>query len=650
MDMSRRAFMGTTVMAAGAMTAFGAGGRKLRACVIGDTKQGGYGHSLHKIWACRDDVEVVGLTDPDEDGRRKAGEEAKALRTYADYREMLEKEKPDLVTIGPRWTIHHKEYLLAAAGCGAHGLMEKPVSTDLVEADEMVRVIEEKNLKWAIGFNFRATPIIEFTRRAVFEEGLIGEVLEMRGRGKEDERAGGEDLVVLGTHIFDMMRFFAGNATWCMADIATDGHRAERADIRDATEPIGKVIGDRIHATFGFGNGVVGHFASTKNRDGNGGRWGLDIYGSKGIVTIRQDAGPRVRLWRQVSWDPQDAAVGWEPLPGAPGTELKNPDVDRYAPIVNDLIASIGEDRQPRVSLRDGRDSLEMIQAVYAAHFAGGRVELPLKERRHPLENAGATTRKEESMEKVRYEEMLPHEIVARRKKFPAAFIGLGGLEWHGEHLAVGNDALKAEKLCELAAARSGGFAFPTLWYGEPRECNLLEVTHDPDGKVAEKMGFNRSKFTNNSYYGKTPDQQIAAYEKLLYHLLVQMNTLEMKAVCLLCGHYPLHGWAVNACDRFNKDFKETRAFAGIEFHYPGKGPDVDGDHAAKWETSYLWYLRPDCIDMSVFLGREDEPLIGVVGEDPRKTASVEIGRKGCDLIVEGMIRKAQELIRSTLG
>ena len=57
-------------------------------------------------------------------------------------------------------------------------------------------------------------------------------------------------------------------------------------------------------------------------------------------------------------------------------------------------------------------------------------------------------------MEKVRYEEMLPHEIVARRERFPAAFIGLGGLEWHGEHLGVGNDALKAEKLCELAAVK----------------------------------------------------------------------------------------------------------------------------------------------------------------------------------------------------
>jgi len=247
-------------------------------------------------------------------------------------------------------------------------------------------------------------------------------------------------------------------------------------------------------------------------------------------------------------------------------------------------------------------------------------------------------------MEKVRYEEMLPHEIVARRKKCPAAFIGLGGLEWHSKHMAVGNDALKAEKLCELAAARSGGFAFPTLWYGEPRVAHLMEVNHDEDGQIRKNMKFKKKKFSE-TYFGQTPEQQIELYQQLLYHTLVQMNTLEMKAVCLLCGHYPLHGWATVAVREFNKNFKDTQAFAGIEFHYPPKSQHVGGDHAGKWETSYLWYLRPDCVDMSVYLGLEEEPLVGVMGIDPRKEASIEVGRKACDLIVDGMVRKAKSLI-----
>lgn len=247
-------------------------------------------------------------------------------------------------------------------------------------------------------------------------------------------------------------------------------------------------------------------------------------------------------------------------------------------------------------------------------------------------------------MHKVRYEEMLPHEIVARRERFPAAFIGLGGLEWHSEHLAVGNDALKAEKLCELAAARSGGFVFPTLWYGEPRVTGLMEVTVDPDGAIKAQMEFDEAKFAE-SYFGKSAADQVLFYQDLLYHVLIQMNTLEMKAVCLLCGHYPIYTWAAPVVERFNAAFTDTQAFAGIEFHYPPQSDDVGGDHAAKWETSYLWYLRPDCVDMSIYLGREDEPLVGVRGDDPRRTASVEIGRLACDLIVEGMVRKARELI-----
>ena len=249
-------------------------------------------------------------------------------------------------------------------------------------------------------------------------------------------------------------------------------------------------------------------------------------------------------------------------------------------------------------------------------------------------------------MEKVRYEEMLPHEIVARRKRFPAAFMGLGGLEWHSEHMAVGNDALKAEKLCELAASRSGGFAFPTLWYGEPRVAALMEVNHDPDGAIKRLMGFEADKFSE-TYFGKTASEQVQFYQALLYHVLVQMNTLEMKAVCFVCGHYPIYDWAAPVVEQFNAAFPYTRAFAGIEFHYPPASEFVGGDHAAEWETSYLWYLRPDCVDMSIYLGRETDSLVGIMGDDPRQTASVEIGRKACDLIVEGMARKAKELIQA---
>jgi creatinine amidohydrolase len=253
-------------------------------------------------------------------------------------------------------------------------------------------------------------------------------------------------------------------------------------------------------------------------------------------------------------------------------------------------------------------------------------------------------------MEKVRYSDMLPHEIIARRKAFPAAFIGLGGLEWHGEHQGVGLDALKAQKLCELAAGQSGGFAMPTIWYGEPRTEKIVEATNYDQPDIVAKWQLPPENFTEQ-YFGKSGAEQIEFYTQLVYHVLVQMNTLGMKVVIMVAGHYPLKDWADAAIARFQavKRYAATRCYCGIEFDFPRPVDQekAGGDHGAHWETSYLWYLRPDCVDLSIYNGRENEKtLVGVGGKDPRKFASYELGRSACKLIVEGMVIKAKEMLQ----
>ncbi|RPJ87513.1 MAG: gfo/Idh/MocA family oxidoreductase, partial [Acidobacteria bacterium] len=360
--------------------------RKYRACIIGATGQGDYGHSLHLVFGLRPAVELVGLADPDEAARRAKAAEAGVARTYADYRQMLIKEKPDLVVVAPRFTVRHREYLLAAVNGGAHGLMEKPIADTLSDADEMLQATSSRSLKWSIAYNFRPMPIVQHARRLILEEGLIGQVLEVRGRGKEDRRAGGEDLLVLGCHIVDLMRFFLGDPVWCEADITVGGRRAGKADVHEATESLGPVVGDRVQATYAFKDGIKGYFASTRSEDGNGGRWGLDILGSGGIVTIRPDAQPMIGLLREPSWAPLAGRRNWEVLPGAPPEVMSpNPRAARYAPIVDDLLLAIEENREPKVSLRDGLLSLEMLQAVYESHVRETRVTFPLQSRAHPL-------------------------------------------------------------------------------------------------------------------------------------------------------------------------------------------------------------------------------------------------------------------------
>lgn len=365
--------------------------RKYKACVIADTKQGGYGHSLHMVFAVRPDVAVVALADPDEAGRAQHAAECGAQRGYADYREMLEKERPDLVAIAPRWTVNHKDYLLACADVGAHGIIEKPLCVDVQEADAMITAIAPRNLKWAIGFNMRAAPTIQHLRKMLREEGLIGNLLEMRGRGKEDHRVGGEDLTVLGPHVFDLMVWLMdGLPEWCFADITFNGKAAAPSDIREATERLGPIVGDTIHAMYGFRGGVAAHFASVKGADTQANRYGLDLYGARGIVTIRLGAVPYIAWLDSTTWTANSLDMQWKAIPNAPEFALRDPVRETYKPIVDDLISAIEENREPAVNLKHGRNAVEMTQAVFEAHVQGNRVTLPLKERSHPLKRWAA--------------------------------------------------------------------------------------------------------------------------------------------------------------------------------------------------------------------------------------------------------------------
>lgn len=80
--------------------------RKLTAAIIGHTGKGNYGHSLELIFNDRENIQVVAVADPNPTGRAKAAAQCKALRQYANYREMLEKEKPSLVCIAPAGPIN----------------------------------------------------------------------------------------------------------------------------------------------------------------------------------------------------------------------------------------------------------------------------------------------------------------------------------------------------------------------------------------------------------------------------------------------------------------------------------------------------------------------------------------------------------------
>lgn len=383
---NRKTFLRLSVAGLGTtLSAYAEERRTFRAGIIGDSNEGGYGHNLHLLWGLRNDVEVVGLADPDEAGRAKHAAESNAQRVYADYREMLDTEKPDIVTIGPRCTHRHLEYLRACIERGCHGIIEKPLAVDLAEIDSIISAADAKDLKWTIAFNFRVSPVIEHARRLIVEEKIVGNVLEIRARGKEDNRAGGEDLIVLGIHLFDLMTYFLGAPTSCRADVLVDGRLAKPSDVREATEPLGPIVGDSIHAEYRFDNGAYGYFASVKGGQSDGKRWGLDVFGTKGVVTIRMDTAPRIHWLDNPTWAPGVPGAEWKPLPNSPAVTPGTSPVWHYQPMVDSLISAIGTGGRPRTSLEDARVAHEIIQGVWESLASRSTASIPLARRDHPL-------------------------------------------------------------------------------------------------------------------------------------------------------------------------------------------------------------------------------------------------------------------------
>ena len=363
-------------------------GTKYRVAVIGRTGKGNYGHGLDVVWNEIEQAEVVAVADSDPKGRAAATRRLKAPKGYADYRQMLERERPQIVSVAPRWLDCHHDMVLACAEFGCHVFLEKPMCQSLEQADEMIAALERRNLKLAIAHQTRYSPALAHVQKAI-AQGLLGDILELRGRGKEDRRGGGEDLMVLGTHVMDLMRFFAGHPQWCFARVRDDQRPVTKSDVRDGAEGIGSLAGDEIHAMYRFDGTAMGYFSTHRARHGVSKRFGLQIYASKGILTMTTGAVPEIWFVQDPSWQPGRSKAQWKRISSGgidrPET-LKDPH-HHYGNrlIALDLIRAIETDTQPKGSMYDGRAALEMILAVYESHRLNAPVRLPLRNRKHPL-------------------------------------------------------------------------------------------------------------------------------------------------------------------------------------------------------------------------------------------------------------------------
>ncbi len=293
-------------------------------------------------------------------------------------------EKLDVVSIGTRHSALHEEMVVQCARAGVHIYCEKPLAVDLASTDRMLSAVRDHGIKLAVALPNRVAPPIRRVL-AMLQEGQLGTLLSLRARGKEDRRGGGEDLLVLGYHLFDLMCLFGGHPQWTFAHVRQDDREMVREDGRPATEPVGPVAGDWLAAMYGFPDGVHGYFESHRGLKGGSDRFSLEIHGSEGVIATRSLGTP---MWfRGPIFNPARPHA-WEPI-SIPAWDSV-PDKGHWCGqrLVTDLLQAVEEDRPPISSGDDARWAQEMIQSVYVSHLAAARVALPLEDRSHPLDGS----------------------------------------------------------------------------------------------------------------------------------------------------------------------------------------------------------------------------------------------------------------------
>ena len=359
-----------------------------RICVIGSTGRGNYGHALDTAWLDIPATRVVAVADDNKSGAASAARRLKTDRSYTDWREMLDREKPEIVAICPRWVDRHAEMAIEAASRGIHVYMEKPFCRNLEEADAIVAACREGKARLAVAHPTRYSPRLE-TVRQLIADGAIGEVLEWRARGKEDRRGGSEDLWVLGTHVLDMIHALAGQPENCYATVTVDGRPVSRNDVVEGNEGLGPLAGDAIQATYQMPQGAQAIFSSVRNQQGKPSRYGLRIFGSAGVLEIREAAMAPVRILQDPSWSPGLSGSNWQTVTtggiGQPEPLTGKEHSARHHAAILDLLDAIQNDRRPKGDELAARDVTEMIMAVFESARTETVVPLPLKNRQHPL-------------------------------------------------------------------------------------------------------------------------------------------------------------------------------------------------------------------------------------------------------------------------
>ena len=126
-----------------------------------------------------ENIEVVAVTDVNENAAKKAAKKFGVKKYYTDFREMLKDDSIDAVTIATPTPTHGK-IALECAEAGKHIVVEKPLTTTLAEGLAVRDTVKKNNVKLTVVQNYRFFPEVRKAKKKVLR-GSIGSILTAHG-------------------------------------------------------------------------------------------------------------------------------------------------------------------------------------------------------------------------------------------------------------------------------------------------------------------------------------------------------------------------------------------------------------------------------------------------------------------------------------
>ena len=323
---------------------------RLRVAVVGTGSWWGRQHL--RALADRPDVDVVAVV-----GRSAEKTRARAAlvgaRAYTDPVAMVERERPDLVSVCLP-NLGHFETTLALIRTGTPLLVEKPLVFDLGEADRLLAEAESRGLFLAVNFNHRTATPVRMARTAI-EEGRLGQIVYASWRfgGEGSSPHPDANLIETQCHGFDTLEHLCGpvrSVAAEMTELPDRGHSTVAIALRFTGGAVGTLLGsyDSSYA-----------YPDTHR---------LEVGGTLGRIVVRDT----VRSFEYQAAGSEVREV-WEAGYFNDLGRMFHRTLDRH---LDEVLAALRAGDPPPVSARVGRRALELAHASIESFQTGRRVEV----------------------------------------------------------------------------------------------------------------------------------------------------------------------------------------------------------------------------------------------------------------------------------